>query len=1080
MSGEVTAMTKRISFRFEDGLDYQLQAVASVVDLFRGVSRQEESAIYRGITRAKLLAEGDPVRNPGIVTGTRLLDNLREVQLRNRLFPDQTLADNQFTIEMETGTGKTYVYLRTILELHKAYGFTKFMIVVPSVAIRKGVEKSIAMLREHFMALYDGLDLANHAFVYNSAAPKEIGSKFVETRDLSIAVLNIQAFNKESNKLRQEDEYGQILWDDIRYVSPIVIIDEPQKLEGAGRKKSASLEAIELLNPLFVLRYSATHKRLYNQVYKLDSYDAYQKQLVKRIEVKTVHGTIPKDHPYVRYVAFTKDLRAKIEIFCAEQGGPIRTRTFAVRRGADLFELSGGLAQYRGMLVLEDPHRQEPLRVGAGDAAFELEEGGSNSGFTEDDIVRIQIRLAIRTHLEKQLRILRQGHSIKVLTLFFIDAVSKFRDSSAPDGRGEYLRIFDEEYARIIEDPAWNRVFAEYPSLFRQYRDIAKVREGYFAVDKNRQAVEVDNWASVLDEEKLKAKAQEDVDRGIELILEKKDELIAFDEPLAFIFSHSALREGWDNPNVFTLCTLKRGGSDIAKKQEIGRGLRLPVDTNGNRCTDPAVNELTIIANDYYDRFAEALQNDFNAQTGFDKDEVTADILHRTLGEAGIPAHKVTAELVDTFRGELLKRGVIGAGNRLTKAADEIRALAFEDETLREHAELIREKFVAHMLAKGTKKIPVKNGDETPVENGRHGYMYEEAFVRLLEELGARMRQRTMYRVQIDSEAFVAACVEELNGLLRYRKVQASYEVETGKAGFNAQEKFVLGEASRRSEPEASGGVAGGGSGGSAGSGDGGGNGDGVGAHDNGGVGGIGHGERSRQKSGFEIVNYIMHHTLLPRLAIYRIVSALERKELLGSQDVLDLATQRIKAKLTDFKALGVIEYEAIDGFVFSDRTIFEADPIDRAMLEDAQAFVYRSDPLSRRSVHKYYKLDRAGEVAFAKALDEDPDVLLFTKLRKGGFVIDTPYGEYSPDWAVIYRGGRSGSGAGSEGEGAGDTAKLIFIIETKIGKEEKDLTPVEKRKIRCGELHFKAVADDAEFHWTNGYQDFLARIGRG
>lgn len=316
-------MSKRIAFQFEDGLDYQRSAIDSVVNLFKGVNREEESAIYRNISRTKKILEGDPVRNPQIVTGTRLLNNLREVQLKNMLFLDQQLEKNNFTIEMETGTGKTYVYLRTILDLYRIYGFTKFMIVVPSIAIRKGVEKSIDMLREHFMALYDGLDLKNHSFVYSSATPKEISSKFVETRDLSISVMNIQAFNKETNKLRQEDEYGQVLWDDIRYINPIVIIDEPQKMEGTGKKKSASLEAIEMINPLFTLRYSATHKRLYNQVYKLDSYSAYQNNLVKRIEVKTVHGTIPKDYPYIRYVEFTKDLYAKLEIFHIEQGGEI-------------------------------------------------------------------------------------------------------------------------------------------------------------------------------------------------------------------------------------------------------------------------------------------------------------------------------------------------------------------------------------------------------------------------------------------------------------------------------------------------------------------------------------------------------------------------------------------------------------------------------------------------------------------------------------------------------------------------------------------------------------------------------------
>lgn len=296
-------MSKRITFQFDDDLDYQLQAVKSTVELFKGLSRQVDG-IYRP-NRIRKVGEGDPVRNNDIVVGSRLLENLRRVQLQNDLFADNALAEgNNFTIEMETGTGKTYVYLRTILELYKEYGFKKFMIVVPSIAIRKGVEKSMEQLQDHFKRLYN-IDLSKHSFIYDSNNPKQVSSKLVESNDLSICVMNIQAFNKDTNKIRAEDQYGKILWEDIKYIKPIIIIDEPQKIEGTKRNKSKSLKAIEELQPLFTLRYSATHKQLYNQIYKLDSYGAYQKDLVKRIEVKTVHGVIPKDYPYIRYLSFT-------------------------------------------------------------------------------------------------------------------------------------------------------------------------------------------------------------------------------------------------------------------------------------------------------------------------------------------------------------------------------------------------------------------------------------------------------------------------------------------------------------------------------------------------------------------------------------------------------------------------------------------------------------------------------------------------------------------------------------------------------------------------------------------------------
>jgi len=307
-------MAQKIAFQFDDKLQYQLDAVSSVVRLFEGLP-QKVGGIYERATRVRKLMEGDPVRNVEITTGTRLLENLREIQLGNNLYADNDVfPGNNFTVEMETGTGKTYVYLRTILELYKEYGFKKFMIAVPSVAIRIGVMKSIEMLRDHFKAIYD-IDLMKHSFVYDSGNPRKVSGSFVEANDLAICVLNIQAFNKDTNKIRSEDEYGQILWEDIKYTRPIVIIDEPQKIEGGKKNKSKSLQAIEAVSPLFILRYSATHKQLYNQVYKLNSYDAYKCELVKHITVKTVYGIIPKDHAYIRYLDFTSDLYARIEIF---------------------------------------------------------------------------------------------------------------------------------------------------------------------------------------------------------------------------------------------------------------------------------------------------------------------------------------------------------------------------------------------------------------------------------------------------------------------------------------------------------------------------------------------------------------------------------------------------------------------------------------------------------------------------------------------------------------------------------------------------------------------------------------------
>lgn len=1025
-------MAKRITFQFEDDLDYQIQAIHSTVELFRGLSRHIDS-VYR-YNRIHDVTQGNPIRNNDIVVGGRLLENLRKVQLSNDLFADNVLAaGNNFTIEMETGTGKTYVYLRTILELYQEYGFRKFMIVVPSIAIRKGVEKSMEQLADHFKRLYN-IDINKHSFIYDSANTKQISSKLVESNDLSICVLNIQAFNKSTNILRKTDEYEQNLWEDIRYIKPIVIIDEPQRIEGTKSKKSKSLMAIEELKPLFTLRYSATHKQLYNQIYKLDSYAAYQKDLVKKIVVKTVYGVIPKDYPYIRYLAFTSDLKAKIEIFSQDQGGTIRFKTFNVGGGASLEELSGGLSQYKDYRIAEEPHKLKQLSIATKEGFFGLELGHSNHEIEKNEAVRIQIRLAIQNHFTKQFNIIRSGRKIKALTLFFIDAVDKVRDDSAPDGRGEYLRIFDEEYKKYVT--THTHLLETNKEFFPDYMNVQAVREGYFARDKKNNAVDVDGWDSSLDDSdvKLKAKSQEDIDRGISLILEKKDELISFDEPLAFIFSHSALREGWDNPNVFTLCTLKAGGSDIAKKQEIGRGLRLPVDNTGNRCIDRRINELTVIANDYYDHFASALQKDFNDNMHFVKDEVTADILIETLKSAGIPKEKISPKLVDTLKEELVSVGVMNADNvlkgspqQITKTLDN---MVFVDDTLNEHAQLIKQQFKVLMVQKGTRKIEITNGDNEPYENGVRAYVTQGEFEKIYLGLRKNLMQRSIYRFKIDKDKFIDDCIFQINQSLLFKKAKNEYKVEMGRAKFNSSQMFVMEEATygeKELEVEIS----------------------------------------SDPKSDFEIANFIMYHTMLPRLAIFKILQGVTKRELLNNQDILDDVIQLIKGILNDTKATNITSYEVINGYELDERNIFELDTITEADFEQEwRVFKAKSDRSS--AMNEYYKLDSEGESRFAHKLENNENVLLFTKLKKGGFVIDTPYGNYSPDWAVVCR----------KDALKDPSIGIYFIVETKTGKTWADLTDVEKNKIHCGELHFQAVSNDAKFDWVNSYEDFVNKFG--
>lgn len=555
-------------------------------------------------------------------------------------------------------------------------------------------------------------------------------------------------------------------------------------------------------------------------------------------------------------------------------------------------------------------------------------------------------------------------------------------------------------------------------------------------MDKKNNAVDVAGWDSNVNDEdvKLNAKSQEDIDRGVELILEKKDELISFNEPLAFIFSHSALREGWDNPNVFTLCTLKANGSDIAKKQEIGRGLRLPVDITGNRCIDSNLNELTVIANDYYDHFAEVLQKDFNDSMNFNKNEITADILISTLKNAGVPKALVTVELVDSLKTELIQNGVCNKDNVIKNTPEQtaklLDKLTFSDERLAEHTELIKKEFVKLMTKKGSRKVEITNGDNEPYENKIRAFVTEDEFKSVYANLCAILQKKTIYVTNIDNEEFIRSCCKEVNELLEYQHVTNTYVIEESHGKFDDAAQFKLSHDANKDRTE-------------------------VKLAD------------FEEKSDFEIVNYIMSQTMLPRLAIFEILKGIFKRELLNDQDILEKATDKIKEVFKSISAQKITHYEVVDGYETDSGNIFELDTITEQDFEKEWR-VFHSNPNRKAAINEYYKMDSEGEKEFADKLESNENILMFTKLKKGGFVIDTPYGNYSPDWAIICR------KDGVEKPELG----IYFIVETKINKDHNALTEVEVNKIKCGQLHFKAVSDLVKFNWVKSYEDFKAKFG--
>lgn len=683
------------------------------------------------------------------------------------------------------------------------------------------------------------------------------------------------------------------------------------------------------------------------------------------------------------------------------------------------------------MYIAENPHKEKPLKITTSTGELYLKLGESNNKVDNKEAIRIQICLAIQNHFEKQLSILKKNKLIKILTLFFIDEVAKVRDEKAEDGRGEYLKIFDEEYTNILWK--YRKDIERYKEFFPNYEEVLQVREGYFARDKKNNIVEIEDWDSSKDEVEVKAKSQEDIDRGISLILEKKDELISFREPLSFIFSHSALREGWDNPNVFTLCTLKQGSSDIAKKQEIGRGLRLPVDTNGNRCLDTEVNELTVIANDSYENFSSALQKDFNKDR--DVNEVTADVLIKTLRKAGISKSQITPKLVDKLKEELISNKIIDSKNILNKNIDEMREalenIEFTDEVLQEYVEEIKEEFIKVMSDRGTSRVEIKNGDNPDYVNDYTSLVSEEVFEEIFEGLANKLTKKTFYKCQIDDEKYIEESIDLINEELRNYTKATTVRITEASGGYEDTEEFILKkEVDSDKDIEIT--------------------------------------EIVVEKSDFEIVQYIMYHTMLPRLAIFRILSGIEKRFALNSQDVLETVSQLLLTKLNETKAKNIISYEIVDDYEIDRDRIFAMDNISEEDF-DKEWKVFEARAEKTNSMNRYYKLDSKGEKEFAKQLEQNENILLFTKLKKGGFVIDTPYGNYSPDWAIVYR---------NPDEDSDKKIGVYFIAESKIDKEWNDLTGEEQDKINCGKLHFKAVSELVRFDWIKNYQDFKKKFG--
>lgn len=571
---------------FEADLPFQGDAIKSITDLFEGQPMEDSIFEFKLEEKGQLnLING--VSNKLVLSEAQLLENLNTIQANNEIKVSTSLDGYNFSVEMETGTGKTYVYLRTIYELNKQYSFKKFVIVVPSVAIREGVLKNLEVTHEHFQNLYDNVPI--NFQMYDSTKVSNLRG-FTTTNNIEVLVINIDSFAKDENIINKPNDKlnGQKPIEFIQTTNPIVIVDEPQNMETEKRQK-----AIEDLKPMVTLRYSATHKNKYNLTYSLNPVKAYDLGLVKQIEVDSIIEENAFNDAFISVDAITATktkVTAKITINCNENGG-VKKKSITVKVGDDLYKLSNEREIYAdGYLIEEIDAANDCISISNGNILYK---GDSQGGMT-DEIMKFQIRKTIEEHLKKELKLNKIG--IKVLSLFFIDKVANYRsyDSTGNEVKGKFAIWFEEIYQEYISKPAFKKL-----DIF----SVTETHNGYFSQDSKGK----------MKDTKGDTKADDDT---YSLIMKDKEKLLNLDNSLRFIFSHSALREGWDNPNVFQICTLNETKSEIKKRQEIGRGLRLAVDQTGKRTYDPNINRLTVIANESYDDFAKALQKEIEDDCG--------------------------------------------------------------------------------------------------------------------------------------------------------------------------------------------------------------------------------------------------------------------------------------------------------------------------------------------------------------------------------------------------------------------------------------------------------------------------------
>lgn len=988
---------------------FQADAAKAVCDVFagqpfltpsymmdKGYVKNEQMTIneaerFTGFGNSKLV----PELNDGVI-----LENINKIQRSNQIEPSKELEGRyNLTVEMETGVGKTYTYIKTMYELNKRYGWSKFITVVPSVAIREGVYKSFQITEEHFAEEY-GKKI--RYFIYNSAQLTEI-DRFASDSAINVMIINSQAFNARGKNARRIymklDEFrSRKPIDILAKTNPILIIDEPQSVEGAATK-----ERLKEFSPLFTLRYSATHKKdsVYNMIYRLDAMEAYNKKLVKKIAVKGISvtgSTATEGYVYLESINLSKGNPTATIEFDIKGANAVRKATRIVDEGYNLYPNSGELAEYKnGYTISRIDGRDSSIEFTNG---IKLFAGDVMGAVSEGQLRRIQIRETILSHIERERQLFYKG--IKVLSLFFIDEVAKYKqyDDAGQPFNGLYADMFEEEYKQVVSNLQIKIGDGDEYLKYLGRITAKETHDGYFSIDKKNHRM-IDSKLGDRQE-----RTSDDVD-AYDRIMKNKELLLDRRDPLRFIFSHSALREGWDNPNVFQICTLKQSGSDVRKRQEVGRGLRLSVNQNGERMDTNLlgedvhnINVLTVVANESYDNFAKGLQTELAEAVADRPRMVTMDLFkNKVIKDSSGAEQVVDIELAQSIYEGLITSGYVKKGILTDKYYEDKKTGSIE---IAEEAADCKESIIAILDSiYDSRAMQPENARKNNVE-----LMLDKAKLGLPEfqKLWSNINTKSVYVVEFDQDELINKSITALNRDLRVSKI--FFKVETGMmTDIQSREQLQQGAAFVKEENE------------------------------------VYKAELSSNTAvKYDIVGKVVAETGLTRKAVVSVLRGIDK--VVFSQFANNPEEFIIKASqiINEQKATTIIQhitYNKLDSVY--DTTIFTEPTLKGQLGVNAMA--------ANKHLYDHILYDSTNEKTFAESVDTSNEVAVYVKLPNG-FFISTPVGKYNPDWAIAFHEGK--------------IKHIYFVAETKGSMSSMQLREIEKAKIHCAREHFKAISTNS------------------